>query len=705
MSDNHNRDTVNLEERDALGIYGQPKKRKKRIGRWIFLFLLLTLVLVGIFLPAFLSSEMARQKILAIANEKYEGNIELGRLNVSWGGPCLLDKLLVKDSNGYELFKVDQIKTTVGLLHLLISRQDLGTFEVNSPDVYIRSESRGESSDKNKPASPVGTDSAEGTDWQAGLDKYHLRCMITDGRCRIESLGENSVVTESTRLEDLNATLELKEGNLLSEIAGKLDLAQPEKHISTGFKWNGTIGVGWKDIALKGQLELNDAVAQLDKKTIEQKRIILSCDGALNPVLNTVIVDSLELDSQLLTLDLAGKVEAAKNKIDLSLDGSYRSDWQEMEVILNTFAPDLAKNIQFLGSSQGDISLVGPINLAEEKADLSHLTARMGLGWDSASIYGQQAGRLELFPMLDNNSILIRPATVKVNDGVLQLAGMVDMSKTPSAFRLDQPLFVLQNYPLNYELSWKLLSYINPLFTQVAEIGGKVNLRVNNIFVPFNDKILQALATSGQLSLDNLQIVPKGLLLEILNLTGVDSLKEINIDPLAFQVTDGKVNYDNMAVHLNKDIQLKFSGSVGLDDKIDLKMAMPVTEGLLRRMGIKGEYREYLTALQQTDIVIPVRGTRKEPKLDLAAINIQKLIEQTGRSIIQKQSDQLIRDIIRKNLPDDLKQDKAQDGTKESDKTKPSSGQSSDDSSNKDQKPAKVEDVVIDILYDFLKKK
>jgi len=83
---------------------------------------------------------------------------------------------------------------------------------------------------------------------------------------------------------------------------------------------------------------------------------------------------------------------------------------------------------------------------------------------------------------------------------------------------------------------------------------------------------------------------------------------------------------------------LKFYGSVGFDDTVDLVVSVPVGETVLERVGVRTGTAEYARLLAGLRVDVPVVGTRQNPRLDFSQVNVKSLLDQA----LHKQGEDLL---------------------------------------------------------------
>ena len=162
----------------------------------------------------------------------------------------------------------------------------------------------------------------------------------------------------------------------------------------------------------------------------------------------------------------------------------------------------------------------------------------------------------------------------------------------------------------------------------------------------------------------------------------IDSAQSMTVAGVDFLIEKGRINYDHFVVMFSDKFDLKFYGSVGFDDTLDLVVSLPIRAALLERFGVRGPVLDYARLLAGTRIDVPVIGTRLEPALDLSKVDLQPLVQRVLGDILQEKTQEVLEDILkpRKGKPPD-----GTSGTKKK-PSKPKSGERD------------VLDVIIDIM-------
>ncbi len=106
-----------------------------------------------------------------------------------------------------------------------------------------------------------------------------------------------------------------------------------------------------------------------------------------------------------------------------------------------------------------------------------------------------------------------------------------------------------------------------------------------------------------------------------------------------FAAKDGRVTHDDFTVNFGKNFDLKFRGSVGFNDKLEMRVSVPVGPALLKKFGFKGAVDDYARSLasENARVEIPIRGNRRAPTLGKVGLapSVEKVTQQLLREGVQ----------------------------------------------------------------------
>lgn len=402
-------------------------------------------------------------------------------------------------------------------------------------------------------------------------------------------------------------------------------------------------------LSFVGEGAVEQCVIGTGAGAIREPRVQFACDVKLEQDRQLLSLRKCQLASKLLTVDVAGKAADYTDQCQLNLRGSYSASWEALSALLHQLAPSTADSVRVAGTSASDFKITGPLRQSGVQPSFRGVGASVAVTWSAAELYGVKLGAANLAPVLKNGQATLRKTAIPVADGQANVAAVVDLAPSEPTLKLAK-LQLLENVALTKELGAQLLGRINPVFMHVASIEGRVNLRVEDVLIPLGPSVKQRGAAQGRLDLRQVQMRPSGLLGELIALGGLQAggAYPVQIGTLTFVMQDGRIRYDNLRLTFPEKFDLIFRGSVGLDDTLDLVVSVPVRAALLDRLGVKGPTLEHAQMLGGARVDIPLVGTRAQPRLDFAKVDVQSLL----KDVLLKQPGKQIEDLLR-GLPGD----------------------------------------------------
>lgn len=407
-----------------------------------------------------------------------------------------------------------------------------------------------------------------------------------------------------------------------------------------------------KPPALKGQLKLDGditqskggiqfaaagGITQLEigegAGAVREERVDVTLDAAIDTNQKRIRLGKNQLSSGLLNLELAGQIDQYDTDTIANLEGEYSTQWKAITKLIEELSPGTGKLVMIQGTSRSRFSLNGPLNKTSDAPPYRQANAAAAIAWDSANIVGVELSQAKVDVKLDKAEVVIAPTTIGAAQGRVNLASRYDLGS--STLRIPGRVATLDGVILTPELARELLSRINPVFYHVVSAEGNVDLTFNNLELPMSEAPAGGGGT-GKLSLQNAKIEPGGFLGELIALglaTTTGEKIDVRLEGADFEVRDGRIHYENFAMIFPYEFDLRFRGSVGLNDSVDLVVSIPVRPELLQRLGVKGPVAQYAGALADSRIDIPIVGTREDPKLQLSKVATDALVKKAiGRA-------------------------------------------------------------------------
>lgn len=448
---------------------------------------------------------------------------------------------------------------------------------------------------------------------------------------------------------------------LTGQINATADVARALQAVAPAARWeqppelagqlalHATGAVAGDVLTFVGEGTVEQCVIGTGAGAIQEPRVQFACDVKLEQDKQLLSLRKCNLASKLLTVDVSGKVAEYTDQCQLNLRGSYSASWEALTALLHQLAPSTADSVRVAGTSASDFKITGPLRQPGVQPGFHGVSASVAVTWSAAELYGVKLGAANLAPVLKDGQATLRKTAIPVADGQANVAAVIDLAPSEPTLKLAK-LQLLENVALTKELGAQLLGRINPVFLHVASIEGRVNLRVEDVLIPLGSSVRQRGAAQGRLDLRQVKMRPSGLLGELVALGGLQAggAYPVQIGALTFVMKDGRIRYDNLRLTFPEKFDLIFRGSVGLDDTLDLMVSVPVRAALLDRLGVKGPTLEYAQMLGGVRVDIPLVGTRAQPRLDFAKVDVQSLL----KDVLLKQPGKQIEDLLR-GLPGD----------------------------------------------------
>ncbi len=416
------------------------------------------------------------------------------------------------------------------------------------------------------------------------------------------------------------------QGKVASLLVGK---ASPADAVNVDFGWE---EIRWDPAAADlgvTAFELHGRLAQLARSAAE-------ADAANGP---------------LLSVRGGGKVKNIRQQPVLDLKGDYQSSWEQVTRWLHQSFPDTRKSIQLQGDTGGPFTLTGPLRSSPEKPAGSGLTGDFRTGWAAASLYGLTFGQVLFAAQLRDGVITLPDTPVTAGDGVMNLGGVVDLTAQPPVVRLQGKRNLLVKLPITPDTGNQLLSRFNPIFSNLTQLQGSINLDTVDLVIPLSKEHFASAGGSGSLDLKEMMMQPGGLLAELLPMEKFSDKRIVPVrtEVLNFQLKDGGVYYEKFRVNIAEILPLNFRGQVGLNDQVKMWVSVPLSMPLLERILSKsGRQLPALVTqnLEKINLELPITGTRLKPVLDFSSVDIPKLLQQVVEGAVQTPLDTIF-DIIR----------------------------------------------------------
>ena len=349
---NHVSDSTDMAQAPAEAA---PPKRRRRWLRRLVVTLLVLIILLGLLiglLPYIASTPVVSSFALSIVNKRLLGNIELGELSLSWGGPTEISDLRVLDPDGREVLKVSKITAVGGVWQLALDAESFGEIVIDKPyaELHLTADNEITLAQAFQMRQPSAIESETGR-----LPEPRGNIVIRDGTVHV-SRDDGSAFN----VLDLSGELELQS---LADVAGKLALT-----LADGGQIAGEVAL--RGLISEGELSIAGANGTL--------RVYTDSDIDVRPLMAVVAPEF-------------GLAATANLNVDATLtDGSLQA-----EFATNVLDLQAGQHISAPGAPV-DVSLTGKLNMTPEQ-----VTAQTNLTGEAGSASADISYRCSDQPVTD----------------------------------------------------------------------------------------------------------------------------------------------------------------------------------------------------------------------------------------------------------------------------------------------------------------
>ncbi|MGQ9650503.1 MAG: hypothetical protein ACUVXJ_10365 [Phycisphaerae bacterium] len=435
--------------------------------------------------------------------------------------------------------------------------------------------------------------------------------------------------------------------------AGRIAQWKTPPRIAGRLALTGTCASASGTIATSGNCRIESLDIGAGKQAIREDQLQLVYDAVVNTRERNITLQQLELSSKLLSAKMTGTIDDYATACVLSLSGSYEGSWDSITAVIHGLVPATREALSLAGTTAGTFTIKGPAYQPEIRPVYRGVVTGLDVGWTSGKAYGVTLGKAQLSPALRDGELEIPVTAIPASVGQVRLGGLIDLRTSDPTFRLPGRVLVVEGAQVTPEVGRHVLSRINPIFAFMTRAEGRLSLATEDIVLPLSDQIKRSGHGKGRLDLKDFKVQfggPMAVLLEIGAMNKQDMLA-VTMDGADFVLRDGRIWYDNLTMVFPENFDLKFFGSVGLDETVDLTISVPVRTALLERFGVRGPVTEYARLLEGARVEVPMTGHRLLPKVDLSRVDMKPLVERAMRAAVTKEAPGLI-DALRKPKQD-----------------------------------------------------
>ncbi len=278
------------------------------------------------------------------------------------------------------------------------------------------------------------------------------------------------------------------------------------------------------------------------------------------------------------------------------------------------------------------------------------LAGEASIVWDQGKYAGLVAGPGEVQAQLAQGMIAIAPIQVPLSGGQFAARPRILLNEHPSLIVLDKGP-VLQNVELSAEMCRGWLKYVAPVMADATEVRGRFSTDLDGAIMPLSSPVEGNV--KGRLQVHAAQVGPGPVSRAFLGITqqvativrgrgiGTDlaGIQWLHMpeQTVEYQLVNGRIYHRGMQFVGGGEVRIRTTGSVGLDQSLDLVAEIPVLDAW-------ADKSDWLAGLRGQSFRIPVRGTLTDPAVDSRAL------QQIGKQALQGTANRLLEQGIQRGL-------------------------------------------------------
>jgi len=348
-----------------------------------------------------------------------------------------------------------------------------------------------------------------------------------------------------------------------------------------------------------------DGHVKMTRASCTYKGMHLVLDGSLKLKPEVITLEDLKLIAGQNTADISGSVRNYKDNPDLSIN--IKSKAIDLDDLLVS-APSSAKSQETAKGDEkekGQTSAKGDDGKKEPEPMHLKLKVNATLDIDKTRYKGISISNFKSRYELKNNVVTIPYLKGNMLSGAFALKAAVDLAKKGTRYNMTSDLNGVKIEEMVNAFAPKAKGKLFGTLSGKAEISGAGTLPVN---------VKRNLKGKGAFAIKDGSLKNSELSAGLLTILGLQELREIPIDKATghFTITDGMVNLTTLIG--SKDMTIDETGTVGMDEKLDLGILVKVSNRLAPKLVSQSSIASFLSGEKGwTSLPLRVGGTISRP--------------------------------------------------------------------------------------------
>jgi hypothetical protein len=381
----------------------------------------------------------------------------------------------------------------------------------------------------------------------------------------------------------------------------------------------------------------------------EEPKIDATLDALVAAGTGGIALNDARIVSRSLNATAKGRIDSPATLDGVRLEAIVEYDLEKLSPLL---WPQLGSDVMLYGKDRAAVRIESVAAAAGSNASpIRRLRARIDAPWQGANVFGLPVGPGKLGATLDNAIVAVDPLDVKVGEGSVAARASLALDPPPAVLSL-APGPVVNRVGISPAVAERVLKFIAPVLADATRIDGQFSLALSEFTAPIDD--VGRGRAAGVLTIHTTKVLPGPSIAELVAMAkqvvsvardGVQgatqpqdgALLTIENQQIDFQLADGRVYHRGLAFNIG-DVTVQSSGSVGVDETLDLLLAIPVLDEWVEKRPV------LLGGLRGQAIRIPVRGTFAKPQIDREVLRglSQQLLQSAAEGAINQGLDRLL---------------------------------------------------------------
>ncbi|MGL4512276.1 MAG: hypothetical protein ACRCT8_04240 [Lacipirellulaceae bacterium] len=379
-----------------------------------------------------------------------------------------------------------------------------------------------------------------------------------------------------------------------------------------------------------------------------EPKIEATLDALVASGSGAIVLNDARIVSRSLNATAKGRIDSPATLEGVRLEALVEYDLEQLSPLL---WPQLGSDVKLIGKDRAVVRVESVAAVpGQDVAPIRRLRARVEAPWQGASVFGLPIGPGRLGATLDNAIVVVDPLDVTVGAGRLTAKASAALDPPPTVLTL-APGPVLTRVAISPEVAERVLKFIAPVLADATRVDGQFSLALSEFTAPI--VAIGRGRAAGLLTIHAAKVLPGPSIAELVATAkqvvsvardGVQgatqpqdgALLTIENQQIEFQLADGRVFHRGLSFQIG-DVTVQSSGSVGIDETLDLRLAIPILDEWVEKRPV------LLGGLRGQSIRIPVRGTFARPEVDREVLRglSQQLLQSAAEGALNQGLDKL----------------------------------------------------------------